>query len=96
MLYARRIKHKGLRLLYVDADRSKLHPDWVDKIERILAALNVACAPPELDTPGNAFHMLRQNRKGTYSVTVSGPHRITFKWDSEGPFDVDLENYHER
>ena len=96
MLYPRHIKHKGLRLLFERGDRSKVHADWADKIERILNALHAAGAPEELDLPGYAFHPLRQNRKGTYSLTVSGPHRITFKWDSEGPLDVDLENYHGR
>ena len=94
MLLARHIDHKGLRLLYAKGDRSKVRADWADKIKRILAALSVACAPEELDIPGYAFHELKTPRKGTFAITVSGPYRITFKWRSEGPYDVDLENYH--
>jgi toxin HigB-1 len=96
MLYARRISHRGLKLLFAKGDRSKIRQDWVDKIERILAALSVAVAPEELDIPGFGFHLLKHDRKGTYSVSVSGNYRVTFKWDSEGPYDVNLEDYHGR
>lgn len=95
MLTARRIAHKGLRLLYEQGDRRKLNPEWVGKIERILAALSIATAPEELDMPGFAFHPLTGDRHGTYALSVKGPHRVTFEWDSEGPHNVDLEDYHQ-
>jgi len=59
-----------------------------------VSALNVA--PKELNLPGFAFHELKKPRKGTYAVTIQGNWRITFKWDEQGPFDVDMEDYHGR
>jgi toxin HigB-1 len=96
MLYSRRIKHKGLRLLYEDDDASKLNPDWVSRLRRILAALNVITSPAEMDLPGYGFHELKGKRKGTYSLTVTRNWRVTFGWDPDGPTDVDLEDYHGR
>jgi toxin HigB-1 len=94
MLYARRIAHKGLRLLFERGDRKKINPEWVEKIERMLAALNIVTAPSELDLPGFGFHELQGNRKGTFALKVRANWRVTFKWDSEGPYNVNLEDYH--
>jgi proteic killer suppression protein len=90
----RRISHKGLKLLWVRGDARKLRPDWVSKIKRILAALNVASAPSELNLPRFHFHELKGDRKGTYALTVIGNQGVTFKWDPQGPYDVNLEDYH--
>jgi toxin HigB-1 len=96
MLTARRISHKGLRLLYAKGDRSKINPKWVDKVERILNALSIACAPSELDFQGFGYHELKQDRKGTHAVWVSRNQRVTYEWDEDGPYDVELEDYHGR
>jgi toxin HigB-1 len=96
MLYPRRIKHKGLRLLYEDDETRRLPPASVPKLQRILAALNMISSPDELDMPGYGFHELKGNRKGTYSLLVTRNWRVTFEWDSEGPYNVDLEDYHGR
>jgi proteic killer suppression protein len=96
MLSPQRITHKGLRLLFSKGDRSKINPEWVEKVERILAALNVACSPEELSLPGFNYHELKQNRAGTHSVSVNRNHRVTFEWDSDGPYNVNLEDYHGR
>ena len=94
MLHPRRIRNKGLRLLFEQDEVRRLNPDWVEKLRRILTALNVIGSPEELDLPGYGFHELRGNRKGTYALTVTRNWRVTFEWDSEGPYNVDLEDYH--
>lgn len=96
MLYARRIRHKGLKRLYGNGDRSGINPKWVDKIERVLAALAVAGSPEEMDFPGFGLHRLKYDRAGTYAVFVTRNGRVTFRWDSHGPYHVDLEDYHGR
>ncbi len=94
MLQAKRIKSSALKRFVKSGDASKINPKWLGKVRRLLGQLNVAADPQELDFPGNGFHALGEDRKGTYSVTVSGNWRITFKWDNEGPFDIDMEDYH--
>ncbi len=96
MIEASRIKHKGLKLLANKGDESKINAEWRPKVKRILGTLNVAKDPKELDLPGYGYHKLKGDREGTHSVTVQGNFRITFKWDDEGPLDVDLEDYHGR
>ena len=63
-------------------------------IERMLDRLDASVVPEDMDLPGFKFHELKGKRKGIYAVSVSGNWRITFKFDGEGAFDVDLEDYH--
>ena len=48
----RRFRHRGLRRLYEHDDRRELNPDHADKIARILARLDEAMRPEQLDLPG--------------------------------------------
>lgn len=87
-------KHKGLKLLYERADRSKLPQAYVPKIERILSALDAATKPADLDLPGFGLHALSGDLSGHSSVSVNGNWRITFRFDGDKPTDVDLIDYH--
>jgi proteic killer suppression protein len=60
----------------------------------MLDRLDASVVPEDMDLPGFKFHELKGKRKGIYAVSVSGNWRITFKFDGEGAFDVDLEDYH--
>lgn len=94
MLTGSGIKRRGLKRLATRGDASKINPRWLPRVKRILYALHAATHPTELDVPGNDFHELKGNRAGTYAEKVSANYRITFRWDDDGPFDVDLEDYH--
>jgi proteic killer suppression protein len=93
MLDVRRIKSKALKL-FAKGDASKVNPAWQSRIRQILSALHVAEHPADLDIPGFDFHELKGDRKGTFAVKVTGNWRVTFGWDDDGPFAVDLEDYH--
>ncbi len=56
--------------------------------------LNAALVAQDMNLPGYRFHELRGDRRGTYSVTVSGNWRLTFKFQNGDAHDVDLEDYH--
>ena len=94
MLSRSGIKHKGLRRFAFDGDRSGINPQWIERVEEILYALDIAVDPKELDLPHFRLHRLKGNRSDTYSVRVTRNYRITFKWEEEHPVDVDLEDYH--
>lgn len=96
MLDSRRIKNSALRRFVKNGDARKINPAWVEKVRRILAALNASVSPHELSMPGFGFHELTGPRKGTFAVWVTRNWRVTFKWDDAGPYDVDLEDYHGR
>lgn len=96
MLEPSRIKSKALRRLFENGEEKGVRPDWLPKVKRVLAALNVAVSPDELNLPSFGWHRLKGDRADTWSVIVSRNWRITYRWSEEGPFDVDLEQYHDR
>jgi toxin HigB-1 len=87
-------RHKGLKLLQVNGDCSKIRPDIVDKVQRILTALNIAEEPKDVDLPGFHLHVLRGDLKGFWSVMVSRNHRIIFRFSNNHVHDVNLVDYH--
>lgn len=60
----------------------------------LLDRLDTAVKPEDMNIPGFRFHSLTGNRKGSYSVTVTGNWRITFRFDGEDAIDLNLEDYH--
>lgn len=44
--------------------------------------------------PGNQLEALKGDRKGQHSIRVNDRWRICFRWDSEGPHDVEIVDYH--
>ncbi len=86
-----RIKHAGLRRLFEQDDARRLNPVHV---RRILIDLDVAFLPTEMDRPGYRLHRLQGDRRGDWSVRVSGNWRIVFRFADGEAVDVDLIDYH--
>jgi proteic killer suppression protein len=87
-------RHKGLKLVYEKGDRRRLSSEHADKIERILARLDEATEPRNMDLPGFRLHPLKGDLAGYWSVSVSGNWRIVFRFDGANVRDVDLIDYH--
>lgn len=90
----RSFRSKALRRLAEQDDASKLSVPNVRRVETILARLEGALTPEDLNLPGYRFHGLKGKDKGRYAVDASGNWRITFAWDGRNAIDVDLEDYH--
>ena len=90
----RSFRSKALRRLAEQGDASKLSVPNVRRVETILARLESALTPEDLNLPGYRFHGLKGKDKGRYAVDASGNWRITFAWDGRNAIDVDLEDYH--
>ena len=45
----RKIRHKGLKKLYEDDSAAKVNPDHADKLRRILARLDAASEPQDME-----------------------------------------------
>ncbi len=88
------IKHKGLRQFHEKNDRSRIRPDLVERVQKILSALEAANGPEDMVLPMFRFHPLTGDRRGTYSVTVKGNWRVTFRFREGAVYDVNLEDYH--
>jgi proteic killer suppression protein len=89
----RGFKHKGLKKFYMKNDRSGVRQDLVRRVEEILAALDDADRPDDMNIPGYDFHALRGFNPKRYTIHVNGPFCVTFSWN-DGADQVDLENYH--
>lgn len=87
-------RHKGLKLLYENGDRRRIRPDQVDRVSRILARLDAATEPRDLDLPGYRLHPLKGGLAGSWAVSVSGNWRIVFRFDGANACEVDLVDYH--
>jgi toxin HigB-1 len=87
-------RHKGLKLLYESGDRRRIPADYADKIERILARLDEASVPKDMDLPGYRLHPLKGDLAGLWSVSVSGNWRIVFRFENADVRDLDLIDYH--
>jgi toxin HigB-1 len=90
----RSFRSKGLERFAARGDRSRLSVQNLSRIERILARLDVAVRPEEMNLPGWRFHALRGDQRGRYAVDASGNWRITFAFEGEDAVEVDLEDYH--
>lgn len=87
-------RHRGLRRLFERGDRSQVGPDMLAKVENILAVLNRARRPEDLDLPGFRLHPLKGDLRGLWSVTVRANWRIVFRFDGTDATDVDLIDDH--
>ena len=87
-------RHRGLRRLYERGDPSRIGADQLDRITLTLADLDVTSKLSELDLPGYRLHPLRGDRKGSWSISISGNWRITFRFEDGDVYDVDLVDYH--
>ena len=87
-------KHKGLKRLFEEDDTRKVKQDHVKRLARILAALDAADSPEQLDAPGWGLLKLKGNLKDFYAVKVSGNWRVIFRFEDGDVLDVDYLDYH--
>lgn len=66
----------------------------VPKLGRLLAALDAATSPAELNQPGYQLHPLKGALKGHWSMWVNGNWRVTFRFVGTDVDQVDYRDYH--
>ena len=89
----RNFRHKGLQRLFEDDEPRGIRADHVRKITNILAVLNRARVPQDMDLPGFRLHPLKGGWKGFWSVTVRANWRVIFRFENGHVCDVDLKDY---
>jgi toxin HigB-1 len=91
----RTVRHRGLQRFIEEDDDRGLRQDLVGRLRRILTVLLSAESVEEVaGPPGWRVHQLTGNRAGTWSISVSGNWRVTFRTDGGDINDLDLEDYH--
>jgi proteic killer suppression protein len=93
----RSFAHKGLKALYEDDNAKGVPPDSADKLRKMLAFLDEMHDAEELHSlPIWKAHLLTGDRRGTWSLSVTRNHRLTFSISTATReiHDLDLEDYH--
>ena len=88
------IKHKALRNYWAKGQTKGLSANWLPKLRIILAALDAADEPEEMNFPGSRFHALKGDLAGFYSVRVTGNYRVIFQSEEDGFTLIDIKDYH--
>jgi proteic killer suppression protein len=89
--------HKGLKNLYEEDVTKGVPQVAVDKLQKMLSFLEQMGEPEELRSLASwKAHTLTGDRKGVWSLSVTGNLRLTFFIDLHRREirDVDLEDYH--
>jgi proteic killer suppression protein len=92
-----RFRHKGLRQLWEDGIAKGVPSAMADKLRKLLFALETAETLEQLRRfPGWKLHQLKGDRKGSWSLTVTGNWRLIFSYDEQNntASDIDLIDYH--
>ena len=87
-------RHKGLRRLFENNETKGVRADQLQKVENILAVLNRARKPEDMNLPGFSLHRLKGDLKDFWSVTVRANWRVIFRFREGDAYDVDLIDYH--
>src|ERR1700738_1330377 len=72
----RRFGHRGLRRLYENDDRRGVNLELVEKTARVLARLDVATRPEQVNLPGFRLQRLEGHPPGYWSGTGETQRRI--------------------
>lgn len=89
-----KFKHKGLEKLFKTGSSAGIQAEHAARLRKILALLATAESSEDMDLPGLRLHPLKGDREGTWSVTVSGNWRVTFRFHGADATDIHYEDYH--
>ena len=90
----RSFQHKGLERFFLTGSKSGIQSKHTDRLRLILGRLNAAGEPRDMSLPGLELHPLKGGRQGSWSVSVSGNWRVTFRFEGRDIVNVNYEDYH--
>ena len=86
--------HKGLSLFYRTGSARGIVPQHARRMRLILATLDDAVGPADVDLPAFGLHSLKGDLSGMYSLRVNGNWRVIFTFEGEDVILVDYLDYH--
>ncbi len=88
-------KHRGLRRFWETGSKAGIPAQLAGRIRVRLSVLHAANEVADMGLPGYGLHPLKGNRKGEWSINLTGNWRIVFRMHTPGEVtDVGLEDYH--
>ncbi len=79
---------------FAKGDVRRLSPAVRDAAADMLAVLQKARSPRDMDLPGSRLHALKGDRKGFHAVELSGSWRLVFRFEDGDACDVEVVDYH--
>jgi proteic killer suppression protein len=87
-------RHKGLKRFYETGSTASVQLAHRNRLRVQLAALDTAVGIEDVDVPGFHLHPLKGQRKGIWSIAVSGNWPLTFRFEDGNAHIVNYEDYH--
>jgi len=86
--------HKGLERFFLHGLKTGIQAKHADRPRLLLGRLQAAESPRDMNLSVLYLHELSGNRRGIWSVRVSGNWRLTSRFDGKDAMDVNYEDYH--
>jgi proteic killer suppression protein len=83
-----------LEAFYLTGNKAGIQPKHTVRLRLILARLDAACEPRDMNLPGLRLHKLTGHLKDFWAVDVSGNWRVIFKFEKQNAADVNYLDYH--
>ena len=90
----RNFRHKGLEAFYLTGSKAGIQAKHADRLRLILARLDAAREPRDMNLPGLRLHKLSGRLKDLWAVDVSGNWRVVFKFKKQDAVDINYLDYH--
>ncbi len=87
-------RHKGLEAFYSTGSKAGIQAKHAERLRLILARLDAAHEPRDMNLPGLRLHKLTGRLKDFWAVDVSGNWRIIFSFEKQDAADVNYIDYH--
>lgn len=82
-------------LRFYEGQRVPEFKEFADQASRRLTVLDSATALSDLlNLRSNRLEHLSGDRKGQYSIRINRQWRICFRWKVDGPYGVEIVDYH--
>ena len=81
--------------LFFRGNRVRAFQGFADQAARRLTILDSAESLQDLaGLPSNRLEALSGDRAGQHSIRINRQWRICFRWEADGPYDVEIVDYH--
>jgi len=87
-------RHKGLEAFFKTGSKEGIQPHHASKLQVLLAALDNAAGPEDMNAPNWRLHELNGDLAGHWSIWVNGNWRLTFRFHDTDAELVDYQDYH--
>ena len=86
-------RHKDLKPFCETGSKAGIVADHAKRLRALLARLDAASKPEDMDLPGARLHALSGTWHGYWAVNVSGNWQLIFRFEGAEAHDVDYLDY---